>query len=161
VFRQQEASTFAALPSRALLLVESLGARVQQPEVVVEGVVVVLLVWPTGAEEAVWPVVLPEAEEEGVLRVVLPEGAAAVAPHAEAVALRVLAVVTAEPRALVVAAVAQRAWRRVAVPVVQASPEAARPLASVYRPDRVLPWPAPRQQARSAPARRSLQIASQ
>ena len=169
--RRQAASRFAArplgvLPLRALLLAELRGARVQlaavvaalpavPPQAAEEVAAVVSLVLPREvAAVLVVPPAVAEPRAEAV-RVELHAEAAAVGPHvAEAeVAPRALAAVEAERPVL----------RGVVLPAPQALPEAARPLAVALacRPDRVLPWPVPQQQARFARATRSLQTATQ
>jgi len=111
--------------------------------------------WPP-AEEAAAAVALRAAEE----------AAAALRAAAEAAVARLVwaaqAGAAAEPEAWLpeVAVVGPRV-----LPVQAEQPasrEAARPSAAVWacRPDRVLPWPAPPLSARSARARRCLQIAS-
>jgi hypothetical protein len=156
--RRRAASKFAALPSVASSL-EAL--RVARARPVVAAALPVL---PRKVAAAALPV-LPREAEEAALRVAQPEAAAVVAPHAVAVALRVLVAGEAEPHAEAGAAAELRAWQRVALPAAQALPEreAARPsaAASACRPDHVLPWPVPSQQARFARATRSLQTASQ
>jgi hypothetical protein len=121
--------------------------------------------WPP-AEEAAVVALRAAAEAAAVALRAAEEAAAALRAAAEAAVARLVwaaqAGAAAEPEAWLpeVAVVGPRV-----LPVQAEQPasrEAARPSAAVWacRPDRVLPWPAPPLSARSARARRCLQIAS-